>query len=241
MQSGSNTIDIALRTQEAAKAFPKQPRESQTIDSGIASEKTAAAEDKEMQIGIPSPPRSEPRTMPPGRTVFATDTQEGLIVLDDGNGLCPQPNSQSINGVLAPYSHFLNVRGDEKERGPTFNYARLFTWAQLTVTVTRALATKVAKIRAEELCQEDLPEHVEAHLNANPGDPWMRFLEGSSEHTERYCGLDLNPIYAYPEWNEVPLAMWKAIFTASFWAMFVQWGTTGSARSYSLEQHVVLY
>ena len=229
MQAGSDTVDVALRQQEAAQAFlHADPGSHAGSDPNRASEKTATAGDKDIKITPLSPARSAPRTPLRDRSGISSDVQEGFIVLDDGNGLTPQPNSLTSNGVLAPYSQFMNIRGDEKERGPIFNYARVFTWSHLTDSVTRALITKVAKIRAEELCQEELPEHVEGHLVNNP-DPWMRFLEGSSKHTERYCGLDERPIYAYPEWHEIPVAMWKALCVASFWAIFVQWGTTGSA------------
>ena len=235
VQAESHTIDVALRTQEAAKALPSPRPGSHAPDTNGIPEKP---EDKELRIQRLSSTQSEPRTPRRDKTTSTTDFQEGFIVLDDGNGLNPQPNSTATSGVLAPYSHFLNVRGDEGERGPIFNYARLFTWSHLTNNVMKALATKVAKIRAEELCQDDLPDHLEGHA-ADVPDMWTRVLEGSSKHTERYCGLDQNPLFAYPEWKEIPLEMWKAIFVAAFWAMFVQWGTTGSACKFLLVRGVM--
>ena len=229
MQAGSHSIDLALRTQEAGQAFLQNSPNGNGMHHTRTSGKSPT-EEKDLRISQLSPTKSEGQRYLRDRSGVSSDYQEGFIVLDDGNGLSPQPNSLASAGARAPYSHFLNVRGDEKERGAIFNYARLFTWTHLTSHVTEALATKVTKIRAEEFCQDDLPEHVEGHLaDSVKSDPWMRFLEGSSRHTERYCGVDQRPIYAYPEWKEIPLEMWKAIAVASFWAIFVQWGTTGSA------------
>ena len=225
IQSGSFSIDTALRAQEAGQAFVSHRPGSQAL---IQKTPDSGPGEKDLRILSASPTQSELRPPFRDRHNITSDTQEGFIVLDDGNGLTPQPNSSGANGVMAPYSHFLNVRGDEGERGPIFNYARLFTWTHLVGNVTRALESEVANIRAEKILQEELPDHVQGHVNGS-SDPWVRFLEGSAEHTERYCGLDRFPLFAYPEWSEIALPNWKAIAIASFWAIFLQWGTTGTA------------
>ena len=230
-QAGSHSIDAALRTELAAQAFINPRHNSHKLENDKTPEKSPVNEKDEkqdMRIMAASPTRSEAKTLLKDRSGLSKDNQEGFIVLDEGNGLSPQPNSTGVSGALVPYSHFMNVRGDEGERGPIYNFARIFTWTHLTKNVVDALIATVIRIRNEESLQEHLPEHVEEQHRGNP-DPWMRFLEGSCAHTERYCGLDNNPIYAYPEWQQVPLEMWKAIAVASFWAIFVQWGTTGAA------------
>lgn len=54
-------------------------------------------------------------------------------------------------------------------------------------------------------------------------------LAGDSHTTAHYCGLDIGraPIMAYSEWSEITAEVWKRIFVAALFTVFVQWGTTG--------------
>lgn len=44
-----------------------------------------------------------------------------------------------------------NINGDEKNLGPIFNYARIFTWFQLAETIARAFENTLAKVERNEV------------------------------------------------------------------------------------------
>lgn len=242
-QAGSHAIDIALQTEHAHLALSPHPHPIEKSEKAKSFEDAITAEDKEgLNLSSGRNDRgtcvSHPRS-----PCFALEVQQGFLVADDGSGLTPQPNIASpCNGYETTISHFLGARGDEMERGPIFNYARVFTWSHIANEVTKALRTTVTHIRASEPCQQHTMHRATVSSNSfsdstsvpsdsetDPSSPWVRFLDGTSVHTERYCGIDSSPIWAYPEWTEIPLEVWKGIFVASFVAIFVQWGTSGSA------------
>lgn len=114
-----------------------------------------------------------------------------------------------------------DIIGDERLEGPIFNYARVFTWWQLARTIESATATTLAALASGKTCK--------------PGSSWdstkrpEKNLAGDLCTTAQYCGLDRDraPIMAYPEWSEIAAEVWKRIFVAALFAVFVQWGTTG--------------
>jgi hypothetical protein len=91
------------------------------------------------------------------------DEQRGLVVR---SGLAPQPHhkrSQTAqDGMDAPHLANLelpmwcgaDVRGDERKRGPIYNYARIFTWWQLASTIEQALRKTLDNIADGKACDE---------------------------------------------------------------------------------------
>ena len=43
----------------------------------------------------------------------------------------------------------LDIMGDERQQGPAYNYARVFTWFQVSTTMLTAVKLPVVKIKAE--------------------------------------------------------------------------------------------
>ncbi|KAK5151862.1 hypothetical protein LTS14_008996 [Recurvomyces mirabilis] len=137
------------------------------------------------------------------------DEQRGLIVR---SGLTPQPHRvQTVQGafdapdpdrLIIPKWCGFGVEGDEQQKGPTFNYARLFTWWQLAFTVRSALWQTL--------------DH-EGNLT------------GDCVETARYCGVATRSIRAYPTWTKMPSEVYRRMFAAALAGLFVQWGTTGAS------------
>ena len=81
--------------------------------------------------------------------------QRGLVVTDKGDsGLTPQTRRtpQLPREDYQRTSHFFNIRGDEKRRGPAFNYARTFTYGHLIRTITQALQNTIDNICERKTC-----------------------------------------------------------------------------------------
>ncbi|KAK3678270.1 hypothetical protein LTR78_001565 [Recurvomyces mirabilis] len=148
------------------------------------------------------------------------DEQRGLIVR---SGLTPQPHRvQTVQGafdapdpdrLIIPKWCGFGVEGDEQQKGPTFNYARLFTWWQLAFTVRSALWQTLdhgLRLRWDDAAKE--------------GN-----LTGDCVETARYCGVATRSIRAYPTWTKMPSEVYRRMFAAALAGLFVQWGTTGAS------------
>lgn len=183
-------------------------------------DKALETENAFLALGPPNVPNSTEASMYTKRR-----TQRGLVVVDKRNsGLTPQTRRipQLPREKNQRISHFFNIRGDEKRRGPAFNYARTFTYCHLISTITQALQTTIDNIRARNACSG---EHGFGAQGYRTG------LLGNGACTEAYCGLNRpdREIYAYPEWSEIPREIWKGIGLSAILALFHQWGTTGAA------------
>ncbi|KAK5109262.1 hypothetical protein LTR85_003445 [Meristemomyces frigidus] len=158
--------------------------------------------------------------------------QQGLIVR---SGLSPQQSRvQTVIGAMdtPDPSHLevpnwcgADVEGDDKRKGPIYNYARLFTWWQLASTMDHAFWKTLDNVSKGTTCDTG------PGLNTwrwNDLDPTSN-LEGDIKGTADYCGLHMDAIHAYPEWSAMPSYLYRRIFSASLWALFLQWGTTGAS------------
>jgi len=83
-----------------------------------------------------------------------------------------------------------DVKGDEKEEGPLYNYARPFTWWQFASSIEQAFATTLSSLRSGDNCQE---KPWEMHRLPDPN------LAGTAMQVAKYCGFATRPILAYPE------------------------------------------
>ena len=169
-----------------------------------------------------------PRNVPNSteeRVYTRSKDQRGLVVADKrDSGLTLQTRRipQLPREEDQRLSRFCNIRGDEKRRGPAFNYARTFTYCHLIRAVTQALQTTADNICERKSCSG---EREFQEQNYRTG------LQGNAACTEAYCGLDRpdREIYAYPEWREIPSDIWIGMASSAALAMFLQWGTTGAA------------
>lgn len=135
---------------------------------------------------------------------------------------CTSLESEDLTEDMQGPNGFFNLRGDEKRRGPTFNYARVFTYCQVIRTFEHALKNTMENVCNRRTCSGEDPVN---------GQDFKQQLRGNAEQTEAYCGLGKphDRIYAYPEWDEIPVFIWKGLAFSAGLAMFLQWGTTGAA------------
>ena len=148
------------------------------------------------------------------------------------SGLTPEPHRvhQTVVGgfqvpplanVRIPSWFGCDISGDERRRGPIYNYSRVFTWWQCATSVDEAMEATMTSIEAGGTCQTRQPWDTARKAEDN--------LAGDSLQTARYCGLTTNSIHAYPKWSDIPADVWKRMITAALMGIFVQWGTTGPA------------
>ena len=170
----------------------------------------------------------------PGQpTVFTTheeqlalEVRSGLTPAVDQNTLAATGTFQASDAARLQVPTWLGagVQGDEMQKGPTFNYARLFTWWRLADTLDRSLWGTLDNVKEGRVCSQ--------HPTA--GNPWNAQagagnLLGDSLDTAQYCGLDTRAVRAYPTWSEMPAGVYRRLFAAAVAALFVQWGTTGAS------------
>ena len=151
----------------------------------------------------------------------------GLVVRQ---GLSPLPHNHQtgpggfdvadIKRLNLPTWFGAEVGGDERSKGPIFNYARLFTWTQLASSVNDALDNMMDKVNHGQACGDPVASPFRAATH----------IHGDSAQTAAYVGLSMHDhIVAYPEWINIPSDAFRRIIGASLTAMFVQWGTTGAS------------
>ncbi|KAK5163217.1 uncharacterized protein LTR77_010803 [Saxophila tyrrhenica] len=166
-----------------------------------------------------------------GAELSDPDEQAGLVVQP---GLNPLPhNHQTAHGgfdvadirrLELPTWLGAEVGGDERLKGPIFNYARLFTWWQLASSIDHALFETMENVTRGVICARTPPPTLPGKWTAES------HLRGDSGEVATYCNLNINSsILAYPEWSTIPSKVYKRIFEAMFVALFLQWGTTGAS------------
>jgi hypothetical protein len=174
---------------------------------------------------------------------IAAERQKAFKFAQERKLMQPLTRSPTAYGFLhlePPSSDFdipnclgFSVAGDEKQEGPAFNYARIFTWWNMASRLNRAL----------EVTDENLSMRLDLNLNAVPRD--MKFkqrdLKGDVLAVSRYCGLAHNTrnpdgpaiepeqTNEYPSWNQLDSAFYQRIVVAVLIALYVQWGTTSAA------------
>ena len=181
--------------------------------------------DKALRTGKAFLARGPPNVLGDGMYTETRD-QHGLIVTANKNdsGLTPYTRRelQLPRRSFGRPSSLFDVRGDERRRGPAFNYARTFTYCHLVNTIKKAVDTTMENISEGNTCSGEQNFEVGGHREG---------LLGNDACTEAYSGLNRpgREIYAYPEWSEVPPEVWKGIGISALLALFLQWGTTGAA------------
>ncbi|QIX01661.1 hypothetical protein AMS68_007178 [Peltaster fructicola] len=102
-----------------------------------------------------------------------------------------------------------SVGGDEEITGPTYNYARLFTWWKVTAVLRDTISTALDNVSSGEVSHSLLLD---------------------SDGVATACGLDRGASAKhYLEWREMPAQVWRHVLSAAVAAIFVQWGTAGDS------------
>ena len=120
--------------------------------------------------------------------------QRGLLVLDSKSGLMPYPRRDwpFQNGSQIDEPFCFNLRGVERDRGPIFNYARVYTYRHLINTVSKAIREMLDHMRDDQ---------AQAHNGRGTDQTALLEFENNAQQTDLYCRLDKDEIWAYPEWS----------------------------------------
>jgi len=141
-----------------------------------------------------------------------------------------------------------SIEGDEQQRGPIYNYARLFTFRQVGDTVAKGVWATIDNVKRAEPCRasnssatsstQGSQSTVNAAVSrtASTGrlqttwtdGPVTDNICGDEITTANYSGL-LNSPVAYPPWSPARTDVWWTMGGAILAAICVQWGTTGSS------------
>lgn len=122
-----------------------------------------------------------------------------------------------------------SIAGDEKQEGPTFNYARMFTWWHVAKQVHDAFKRTSDNMSARmDIGGNEVSEYKEFERVS---------LKGDCVSLMQYCGLaesngenmEAKDLPEYPEWKELDAAFWQRNIISVVMAVFVQWGSTGAA------------
>ncbi|KAI0540835.1 hypothetical protein GGR58DRAFT_459136 [Xylaria digitata] len=177
-----------------------------------------------------------------GSTVqIAADRQKAFKVAHERKLMQPLTRSPSAYGFLhlepssgdpsIPNCLGFSVAGDEKQEGPAFNYARIFTWWNMANRLQRALETT----------DENLNRRLGLDLKPVPRDQKFkqRNLVGDVLTVSRYCGLahdntegsmiEPEQINEYPRWDQLDSAFYQRMIVAVLIAGYLQWGITTAA------------
>ncbi|KAI1421679.1 hypothetical protein F5Y12DRAFT_688877 [Xylaria sp. FL1777] len=181
-----------------------------------------------------------PRSQMASTVQITTERQKAFKVAHERKLMKPLTRSPSAYGFLhlEPSSSGLeipnclgfSVAGDEKQEGPAFNYARIFTWWNLANRLHQALETT----------DENIIQRLDLDLKPVPRDQKFkqRILVGDVLAVSRYCGLardvdgpaiEPEQINEYPRWNQLDSAFYQRIIIAIVIAIYVQWGITTAA------------
>ena len=144
-----------------------------------------------------------------------------------------------------------DVRGDETEEGPIYNYARIFTWFQFNRCLTRAVEATLENIEHGHAVQKQVPlvdltnGHTDPQTSHQPAEseswaPWSDVsveenLNGDAEELAHYCRLTQPggnirayiPLHEF--WQDSEVNVFGHIASAGAVALLVQWGTAGAA------------
>ncbi|EAS29003.2 uncharacterized protein CIMG_07749 [Coccidioides immitis RS] len=116
----------------------------------------------------------------------------------------------------------VNFAGDELQKGPVYNYARLFTWWQ-----TANAFIQTSKSIALEHDAETEASWQTDRISKRKGSQVLNMVSESeiSEiriiHSERFA--------TYPRFSNIPPDVWWRMVLASIMAVTVQWGATGAS------------
>ncbi|KAK6083869.1 hypothetical protein SCUP515_01565 [Seiridium cupressi] len=182
-----------------------------------------------------------------GMTMFRKfEKQRGFRVAHSRNKMQPLVRTSVEGGKIRleeeqviPSCLGFSVAGDEKQEGPTFNYARMFTWWYVARQVHDAFESTAKNFEArKDLNGVEKPEYEKLR---------HKDLRGDTLSLLQYCrlatkdGLRIVPkdTAEYPRWGELDAAFWQRNAIAVAMALFVQWGTTGAALTVAYLTEVV--
>jgi hypothetical protein len=118
-----------------------------------------------------------------------------------------ETNGQRLENALPPPTWWgFDIRGDERREGSIFNYARIFTWFAFAEHVGGGFENSINSFRAGAA------------------------IPSTTEEAAALCGFrPQQDLIAFTPWSNLPTPAIQHMLAAAFLALFLQWGTTGSA------------
>jgi hypothetical protein len=157
------------------------------------------------------------------RAIEALNESSGIEIPDDGSAYemramsnnsmlklpAPKNHQRYLGSFTSPDNEMLEVPtwlgfsivGDEALEGPIFNYARLFTFREFSITIRKAFVANIASLKADNNRKRNIFEVAES------------------------CKLDEPLLHAYTPWQKIDSTVWHHMLIAAGAAIFVQWGT----------------
>jgi len=247
----ANIVDRRPSSQSSPDPFLESRIRRDTISDGFvdAPAVVVSVASQEQELRPSSRPAGTSRRLSSqqANTVqLAAERQKAFKVAHERKLMQPLTRTPSSYGLfrLEPSSNELcisnclgfSVAGDEKQEGPAFNYARIFTWWNMANRLHKALETT----------DENLAQRLDLSLRPVPKDAKFkqRDLKGDVLAVSRYCGLAHNTgnvgilggpaieperISEYPHWDQLDSAFYQRMIVAVLIALYVQWGITSSA------------
>ena len=134
------------------------------------------------------------------------------------NGGIPQAPAKILSQFNRTKWGLWDIRGDEKEEGPIYNYARWLSTPIFALTIYKAFNASLRRLQNKET------------VNSEPWDNNIVYaLKGNKEQLARYCGLDESIGNFADRDGEMMSGVWTRVIIAMLVAIWVQWGTTGPA------------
>lgn len=180
-------------------------------------------------------------------TSLKSEKQKGFRIAHEKNKTQPVVRQPIVNGKIGldeakhvPGCFGFSIAGDEKQEGPTFNYARIFTWWHVANQIHLAFEKTAENLRLRnDFNGTERPENEKfQHEN----------LRGDTMGVLQYCGLatrsgsgglELKELVEYPGWNELDAAFWQRNVISIMMGIFIQWGSTGAALTIAYLTEVV--
>ncbi|KAJ3572373.1 hypothetical protein NPX13_g5075 [Xylaria arbuscula] len=186
-------------------------------------------------------PRSRPQQA--STVQIATERQRAFKVADERKLMQPLTRSPTAYGFLhlePPSSNLgipnclgFSVAGDEKQEGPAFNYARIFTWWKLANRLYEVLETTDDRLfNRLDLELEPVPRNQKFKQRNLTGDVLtLSHYCGLARKVENATGPTIEPeqITEYPHWKDLDASFYQRIIFAMAIAFYVQWGITTAA------------
>jgi hypothetical protein len=129
------------------------------------------------------------------------ETSDAIEGLDESGRIQKPDNVSSYEILEVPTWLGFSIVGDEALEGPIFNYARLFTFREFSITIRKAFVANIASLKADNNRKRNIFEVAES------------------------CKLDEPLLHAYTPWQKIDSTVWHHMLIAAGAAIFVQWGT----------------
>ncbi|KAI1367028.1 hypothetical protein F5Y08DRAFT_337099 [Xylaria arbuscula] len=174
---------------------------------------------------------------------IATERQRAFKVADERKLMQTLTRSPTAYGFLhleppssdlgIPNCLGFSVAGDEKQEGPAFNYARIFTWWKLANRLYEVLETTDDRLSNRlDLELEPVPRNQKFKQRNLTGDVLtLSHYCGLARKVENATGTTIEPeqITEYPHWKDLDSSFYQRIIFAMAIAFYVQWGITTAA------------